>query len=383
MDNCSKDKKLRVLMTGGGTGGHVNPAIAMADTIKRNIPNAEIAFVGTSHGIENKLVPKAGYKLYHIEVQGISRKLSLKNIKALWLAFVSVIKAKKLVKEFKPDLVVGTGGYVSWPIVKAASEMGVATALHESNAVPGFAVKMLESYVDVILLNFEDTKKYLKNPEKAVHVGNPIKAEFTTLSKEEARKKLNIGDEYKYVLLSCGGSMGAERVNEEVLKVMDKLTRNHPELLHIHATGSIEYEIAGNEFKRLGLDKCSNIRFYEYLYDMPLQMAASDLVISRAGATTLTELAAMKKPCILIPSPNVTNNHQYKNAKLIKDMGAAELIEEKEMNGDRLKTLVESLIFDPQRLSELSNNFGSMVVKNPDKLIFSELMKLVEKKKKN
>ncbi|MBE6632335.1 MAG: undecaprenyldiphospho-muramoylpentapeptide beta-N-acetylglucosaminyltransferase [Ruminococcaceae bacterium] len=369
---------MNVLMTGGGTGGHVNPAISMADIIKRNQKDANIAFVGTSRGIENKLVPKAGYELYHVEVRGISRSLSPKNIKALWLAFTSVIKAKKLVKSFKPDIVIGTGGYVSWPIIKAAASLGVPTVLHESNAVPGFAVKMLEGSVDKLLINFEETKKFLKHPERAVRVGNPIKSDFSILTKTEAREKLGIFDRYKYVLLSYGGSMGAERVNEEILKVMDSFTRKHPEILHIHATGSIEYEIASAEFKRLGLDKCDNIELYEYIFDMPLKMAAADLVICRAGAMTLTELAEMRKPSVLIPSPNVTNNHQYKNAKVLKDGGAAELIEEKDLSGDALEKLIAEMIFNDDLLNEKSENLSAFAVKGTDKLIYNELMELVK-----
>mgnify|MGYP003301765270 CR=1 FL=1 len=180
---------MKVLLTGGGTGGHVNPALAIANTIKKNIPDAEIAFVGTVRGLENQLVPKAGYKLYHVDVRGIRRSLSLYNIRSLWLAAVSPVKAKKIIKEFKPDLVVGTGGYVSWPIVKAAASMGIPTALHESNAIAGVAVKMLQKCVDRIYLNFEKTGETLSvEKEKLMKVGNPVMGGFTSLTREEARK---------------------------------------------------------------------------------------------------------------------------------------------------------------------------------------------------
>ena len=230
---------MRVLITGGGTGGHVNPALAIANTIKQNDPDAVIAYVGTKRGIENKLVPKAGYPMYYVDVKGIKRSLSPSNIKAAYLALTSPIKAKKIIREFKPDIVVGTGGYVSWPVVKAASQMGIPTALHESNAIAGVAVKMLQKSVDRIYLNFEKTGESLScDRAKLMKVGNPILGGFSSMTREEARKKLGIPDKYKYVILSYAGSMGAEKVNDAVLCLMREFTSKHPEVYHIHATGS-------------------------------------------------------------------------------------------------------------------------------------------------
>ncbi len=374
---------MRVLITGGGTGGHVNPALAIANTIKQNDHDAVIAYVGTKRGIENKLVPKAGYPMYYVDVKGIKRSLSPSNIKAAYLALTSPIKAKKIIREFKPDIVVGTGGYVSWPVVKAASQMGIPTALHESNAIAGVAVKMLQKSVDRIYLNFEKTGESLScDRAKLMKVGNPILGGFSSMTREEARAKLGIPDKYKYVILSYAGSMGAEKVNDAVLCLMREFTAKHPEVYHIHATGSIELELCTSQFKEMGLDKCENIELCEYIYDMPVRMAAADITINRAGAMTISELAATGKCSIFIPSPNVAENHQYKNAKVLSDAGAAALFEEKELT-DGAKPLieeVEKLLSDggEKLRAERSEKIRQFAVSDANKLIYNDLVKLAQ-----
>ena len=374
---------MRVLITGGGTGGHVNPALAIANTIKQNDHDAVIAYVGTKRGIENKLVPKAGYPMYYVDVKGIKRSLSPSNIKAAYLALTSPIKAKKIIREFKPDIVVGTGGYVSWPVVKAASQMGIPTALHESNAIAGVAVKMLQKSVNRIYLNFEKTGESLScDRAKLMKVGNPILGGFSSMTREEARKKLGITDKYKYVILSYAGSMGAEKVNDAVLCLMREFTAKHPEVYHIHATGSIELELCTSQFKEMGLDKCENIELCEYIYDMPVRMAAADITINRAGAMTISELAATGKCSIFIPSPNVAENHQYKNAKVLSDAGAAALFEEKELT-DGAKPLieeVEKLLSDEgdELRAERSEKIRQLAVSDANKLIYNDLVKLAQ-----
>ncbi len=378
---------MRVLMTGGGTGGHVNPALAIANTIKMNDPTAVIEYVGTKKGIENKLVPKAGYPIHYVEIQGFRRKLSPANLKAAYLAVTSPRKARSIIEELKPDIVVGTGGYVSWPVVKAAADMGIPTALHESNAIAGVAVKMLQKYVDRIYLNFEKTGDTLTcEREKLMKVGNPVMTGFASISREEARAKLGIDDKYKYIILSYAGSMGAEKVNDAVLCLMREYTSKHPEVYHIHATGAIEHELMTSQFKEMGLDKFENIELCEYIYDMPLKMAAADLTINRAGAMTVSELAITGKAAIFIPSPNVAENHQYKNAKVLYDAGAAGLFEEKELT-DGAKPLiakVEELLSDEGIAirREMSENIRQFAVVDSNKLIYNDLCKLVENSKK-
>ena len=375
---------MRVLMTGGGTGGHVNPALAIAQTIMQNEPDSEIAFVGTPRGIENKLVPKAGYKLYHVDIQGLKRSLSLDNIKTLYLTLRSVGRAKKLVREFKPDIVIGTGGYVCYPVVKAAASLGVPTALHESNAVAGVAVKMLAKDVDRIFLNFEETASSLPGLEdKLMRVGNPLLGSFRDTSAAEAKKKLELPEGTKTVLLSYGGSMGAERLNEAVLEVMREYTASHPETYHIHATGSIEWEAASAKFAEAGLDRYPNIDMREYIYNMPELMAAADLIICRAGAMTVSELAMSKKAAIFIPSPNVTNNHQYKNAKVLCDAEAAEMLEESALDSGALVGMVSKLL-SPQsdeRRAAMGEAISAFAVRDANKLIYKEVKRLTEEKK--
>ena len=371
---------MRVLMTGGGTVGHVNPAIAIADTIKKNIPSSEIAFVGTSRGIENKLVGAAGYPIYHVEIQGIRRSLSIKNLRTVYLVLTSPHKAKKLLKSYRPDIVIGTGGYVCWPLLYAAAKMGIPTAVHESNAVPGVAVKQLSKRVDRVFVNFEETAKYLDKTDNVIHVGNPLRGDFGTMDRAAARKKLNIPDSCRHLLLSYGGSLGAERVNEAVLELMRDYSSKRPDLLHIHATGAIERAASLEKFNEMGLCGFENLRLEEYIYNMPVVMAAADLVIARAGAMTVSELSMMKKPCILIPSPNVTNNHQYKNAKLLAEDGAAVLIEESELKDGRLMREVAALLEDASLRGEMSKRIERFALPDANKRILSEILRLVEKK---
>ncbi len=372
---------MRVLLTGGGTGGHINPAVAIARTIQKIEPDSEIAFVGTSRGMENRLIPKEGFTLHHIEMQGLRRSLSLSNFKTLWMMITSVSKAKKLIKEFKPDICIGTGGYVCWPLIKAASEMHVPTALHESNALAGVAVKLLAPYIDVLFTNFESTAEQIKKCKKILHVGNPLKNGFNDITKEEARAKLGFEGKYRYSLLSCGGSNGAGRINKEALTLMASFTSKHPDIHHLHQAGVINYKETRAEFEALGLDKFENIELVDYIYDMPERLAAADLVINRAGAMTISELAYLKKPSILIPSPNVTDNHQYKNAKVLADAGAIKLIEESDLNDNTLSCAVEEILLDREKRRIMGENFSQFAIKDANILIYNEILHLVNSKK--
>ncbi len=363
-------------MTGGGTGGHVNPAIAIANTIAENEPGSEILFVGTEHGIENKLTAAAGYPIRHVKIAGFKRSLSLKNIKAAYLALVSPMKAKKIVREFKPDIVIGTGGYVCWPVLVAASEMGIPTAVHESNALPGVAVRKLQPYVDRIWLNFAESEKYLSAKDKILRVGNPLRGSFGTIERDEARKKLGIEGKYEHFVLSFGGSLGAERVNEACLEFMRDYVKTHPEVYHLHACGSIELEEATKMYREYGLENCENAKLVEYIYDMPLQMEAADVVISRAGAMTVSELAMRKKASVMIPSPNVTDNHQYKNAKTLADKGATVLLEEKDLADGVLEGVVSELLSDSEKRRKMGEAVYAFSCPDANKVIYEEVKKL-------
>ena len=372
---------MRVLMTGGGTGGHVNPAIAIANTIKENLPDSVIEYVGTSKGIEDRLVSRAGYKMHHVEIRGIKRSLSPSNIKTAYYILTAPGKAKKLIREFKPDIVIGTGGYACWPTVKAAAEMGIPTALHESNAVPGVAIKALAPKVDRIYVNFEKAAQAFPDSSKVLHVGNPLMSQFAKIDKDDARRKIGIPDSCRYVLLSYGGSLGAEKVNDAMLGFMKNTLADHPEIYHIHATGSSSYAGVKEKFDAEGLNGLPNVELAEYIYDMPLRMAAADVVVCRAGAMTVSELSLSGKCAVFIPSPNVTNNHQYKNAKVLSDDGAALLFTESEIDGkfeSKLSYLLSS-DGDAER-ANMEKQISKFAVPDANRRIFEDIIKLAGKK---
>ncbi len=367
---------IKVLLAGGGTAGHINPAIAIANTIKTYDPTAEIAFIGTKKGMENHLVKKAGYPIYHIEMRGLRRSLSPANLVTAYYYFTAPGKAKKLLKEFHPNVVIGTGGYLSWPLLHAAANMEIPTAVHESNAIPGKAVTMLEKDVDRIYLNFESTAEYFTEKEKLLHVGNPLIHPPKEISPNGLYETLGIPVGTKKVLLSFGGSLGARRINEEILRLMESYTGNHPEIYHVHATGKNGYEdfMAKAEAQRLTEKK--NLRISEYIYDMPLWERAADAVICRAGAMTLSEMALLSRACILIPSPNVVNNHQYENAKRLADKNAAILIEEKNLTDGVLENAVTSLFEDEKRTVALCKNIQDFAKADASERILEDILRL-------
>lgn len=372
---------MNILMTGGGTGGHINPALAIAATVKKHDERAEIAFVGTKKGMENRLVPREGYEVHHIEIQGLSRSLSPKNIKTLYLTLTAPSKAKKLLKRIKPDLVVGTGGYVCYPLVRAACSLGIPTALHESNAQPGLAVKMLASKCDVVFTNFEVTGELLgdKCKGKIVNVGNPYREGSITYTKKAARKQLGYGDER--IVLSCGGSLGAKTLNDCIVKYASNYLKNKNNTLLIHASGAKNYECVKEQYAEHGLDRLENIELLDYIYDMPARMAAADVIICRCGAMTLSELALTGKPAILIPSPNVTDDHQYKNGKVLADAGAAVLIRENELNEDVLNEQIERILSDADGYNKMVRAMKAFAHPDANEKIYSVLKELVENKK--
>ena len=374
---------MRVLLTGGGTGGHINPALAIADIIKMNVPDAEIAFVGTERGMENRLIPKEGYPLYHIEIQGIRRSLSLSNLKTAYLVMTSPHKAKKIIQEFRPDIVIGTGGYVCWPLLQAASSMGIPSMVHESNALPGVAVRQLQGKVDVILTNFEATGELLKKKDRVVNVGNPLRQSYDAVDKLAARRALGIPDSVRFVILSFGGSLGAARLNEAAVNVMRGFCADREDVMHIHAGGSRGYNNAMHLFSGYGLADNKRLVIKDYIYDMPQYMAAADLVICRAGAMTLTELAKMKKCAILIPSPNVTDNHQYKNAKVLADADAAVLIEEKDLTAESITEAVRRLADDAEARHAMEEKIAVFGSQDAGKRIYEEIVRLLAEKKKD
>ena len=377
---------MRVLVSGGGTGGHINPALAIAGKIKSEDKDAVIEYVGTRKGLETKLVPKEGYKIHYVHVEGIKRKFSAANIKAAAEAVTSIFEAKRIIRNFKPDIVIGTGGYVCWPVLKAAASMNIPTVVHESNAYPGVTTRMLAKYADKILLNFSESAEYLQAAKgKLVTVGNPVKSEMFSLSRAECRKKLGIAPEER-VLLSYGGSLGAQRVNETIFEMISqKLLPG--DIRHIHATGSGYWEKAKERFLSCGFSlsdentvKKGKTEIKQYIYNMPQLLASADVVVCRAGAMTVSEIAATGKAAVFIPSPNVTDNHQYKNALVLKKANAAELIEEKELSPERLAEAVGTYFKDKALAERVSDNVRSFAEPKCLDKIYSVIKKLTEQR---
>ncbi|CDD01740.1 uDP-N-acetylglucosamine--N-acetylmuramyl-(pentapeptide) pyrophosphoryl-undecaprenol N-acetylglucosamine transferase [Ruminococcus sp. CAG:382] len=365
---------MRVLMCGGGTGGHINPALAIANEIKRREPDSVIEFVGTTHGLEGKLVPEAGYKLHTVKVQGFRRKLTLKNVKALVYAATSVFEARRIIKKFNPDVVIGTGGYASWPTVKAATELHIPTLIQEQNAFPGVTTKKLSKYVDKVCISFEGSEQYFDQAVrgKLVLTGNPVKP--NCFEKAEARRKLGIKDDEIYIL-SSGGSLGADKVNTFVLDAMN-IYRDKKGIRQTHAVGHIGWEKFSAVIKEKKLDECPQFEILEYIYDMQLRQAAADVVISRAGAITTAELALIGRATIFIPSPNVAEDHQYKNAMVLKNADAADVIKESVLDGRILAKTVMDLSADGEKRRRMENNMRAFGKPNATKKIVDLIFEL-------
>lgn len=364
---------MRVLLCGGGTAGHVNPALAIAQTIKRNIPYSEFAYVVTPNGIENKLVE---FRKFEIQAQGLKRSLSLSNIKTAFLTIKAIKKSKEIIKEFRPNVIIGTGGYACYPVLYAGGKMGIKTVIHESNAVPGKTTKMLQKHVDKVLLNFDETKKHFKRKDNLIYTGNPLREGFGALNKEETREKHGI--ENKYVILAYGGSLGATAINESMIELIENLIKDNKSIYLVWATGKRDYEKMFYLMREKGYDKLKNIKLYDYIYDMPEKIAMADIVICRSGAMTVSEMAISGKCAIFIPSPNVTDNHQYKNAKLLDEKNAAILVPEERIY--ELVDVVKDLIFDDNKIKGYENRILNFANKNSNKQIYEEIIRLVKSK---
>lgn len=367
---------MKIIFCGGGTSGHVNPALNIAETIKRRFPDTEIMFIGTKRGIESSLVPKAGYKIDFVEVSGFSRKLTLKNLKAAWHAFTSVSEAKKIIKKFNPDLVIGTGGYVSWPTVKAASKLGIPTLIHEQNAFPGVTTKMLSKVADKVCISFAGSEKFFDeaNRPKLILTGNPVVIDG--MSRTEARQKLGLSETEPYIL-SYGGSMGADKVNELTFELMENYSVPN-NVRHTHAIGRIGLDKFTAIAKEKGFFDCKNLSISEYIYDMSVHQAAADVIICRAGAMTLSELAIRGRAAVLIPSPHVTEDHQYKNARLLADAGAAVVLRETEVDGKKLTDTVSELLSNSAKRRRMEESVRSFAMPDSLNMIVDNALSLIK-----
>lgn len=369
----------KILFATGGTGGHINPALAVAGYIRENYPKAEILFVGTADRMEAQLVPAAGYDFKTIEIQGFSRELNFEgikhNIKTVNLLFKSEGQAKKIIEDFDPDVVIGFGGYVSGPVLSVAARMGIPTAVHEQNAFPGVTNKNLAKKVDVVMLTAPEAEKLLKPKNPCVVTGLPIRGEIISANKEFARAEMKLDS--RPLILSMGGSLGARAINEAVkYLILHRFEKR--DCYYLHATGKAGAAMIDDIGKDIDLNANPQIMLREYINDMDRCLAASDLVVCRAGASSLSEIQALGKPSILVPYPYAAENHQYYNAKTMSDRDAAILIEEKDFTGERLLSEVEKLLSKPERLKKMGENARAMAILDASQRITECVCKIVK-----
>ena len=374
---------MNVIFTCGGTGGHINPAIAVANILKERHPDVNILFIGASGHMEEQLVPKAGYDLVTLPGSGLSRRLNAegikKNLHAMKCVLSAVGQCKKYIKNFQADVIVGTGGYASFPALYAGHLLGIPTIVHESNALPGLTTKLAANVATQVLVCFEESVQHYKNPERVQVVGMPVRKEFLSMTREEARKELGLGDEP--VVVSAFGSQGAKAMNEAMADIMPLEQRDGFPFHHIHATGSFGKDWMPQRVKDNGVDyeNCPALDIREYIYNMPTVMAAADVIIGRAGSATCNEIAAAGIPCILIPSPNVTNNHQEKNARVLEEAGGAVVVLEKDCTPENLYGQIRQLLADDRKRADMSKALRSMVKADSAERICDMLEELAKK----
>ena len=347
---------MNVIFTCGGTGGHINPAISVANLLRERMPDSKILFIGAEDGMEKNLVPRAGYQLETIRISNFQRKLTpagiWHNVTTACHMAGSMQKAKKIIRAFQPDVIVGTGGYASYPALHMGAKLGIPTAVHESNAVPGLTTRMVAGHVSRIMVSLADSRSQYPDPEKVTVPGTPVDSAFLYGDREKARAALGIGEEP--LIVSAWGSLGAREMNKKIARFMvreaqDGLYR------HVHATGSYGWRWMPAYVRDQGLllENHPWLDMREYIYNMPELLAAADLMLCRAGAGTINEVCASGAPWIMIPSPNVTDNHQEKNARVLEKRGAAVVVREKDCDGDSLYETARALLSDPDRLREM------------------------------
>lgn len=348
---------MRLIISGGGTGGHIYPAITIAREITKLADGCEILFVGTKHGLEADIVPKEGFNFTTIEVRGLERRLSWQNVRTILTTAGSIWRSVSIIKEFKPDVVIGTGGYVCGPVLLAASLLNIPAMIQEQNVIPGITNKILSRFVDKVALGYSEAKLYFKKykPDQLVFTGNPIRPEVMTADRAEAQAALGL-DPNKLTILVAGGSRGARSINRAMLDVYKHFHRSES-IQILHVTGQNEYNSIVGNIKQSGIDLTSNgnIMVKPYLYNMPFALAAADLAIFRAGAVGLAELTARGIPAILVPYPYAAENHQEFNARVLERYGAAKVIADKELTGPKLTATLKQLLEDKAMLLGMAN----------------------------
>ena len=371
---------MKAIIAAAGTAGHINPGIAIANKIKQENKNSEIIFIGTTRGLENDLVPRAGYKLKTIDAYGLEFKPTIENIKKMIKTIKGIGEAKKIIKEFKPDIVIGTGGYICGASILAAHSLKIPTLLHESNSYPGKAIKMLAKKTDTILVSFKEAITRIKHAKKIVYTGTPVKIkkqEYTNEKKEKIIKQIGLANN-KPIVLIFGGSQGAQKINEAVLMIIqNKLNKDYQ---IIWAAGPKQYDFIKEKLE----DMNKNIAFLEntkivpYIYNMEEVMNIADLIVARSGAMTITEISNLGKPSILIPLPNVSGNHQMYNAKVLENKNAAKIIKNEELNSVNLNESIKEIVLNENKKIEMGKNASKVATRNVEDKIYKEILELVK-----
>lgn len=371
---------MNVIFTCGGTGGHINPALAVAKMLRERRPDSKILFVGADDGMEKDLVPREGFELKTLTISNFQRKFTPQavahNFRTVKHMYRTFRKADAIIDEFQPDVIVGTGGYASYPMLREGAKKKIPTAVHESNAVPGLTTRMVAKHAERIMVNFEESREQYDNPERVVVTGMPVRQEFLYTGRSEARRRLNLDE--RPLVVSCWGSLGAREMNKKIAGFMLRETRDNDPFQHVHATGSFGWKWMPGYVRQLGVDLAGHpsIDMREYIYDMPLLMAAADLMICRGGASTISEIAASGTPCIIVPSPNATGNHQEKNARILEQRGAGMVLRESECDGDRLYEAARALLKDPARCASMRTALHNLAVVDSTEQIYATIMEL-------
>lgn len=371
---------MRVIIAAAGTGGHINPGIAIANKIKQEQEDSKIIFIGTTRGLENDLVPRAGYELKTIEAYGLSKKITIENIKKMWKTLKGYGEAKKIIEEFKPDIVIGTGGYICGATISAAHSLKIPTLLHESNAFPGKAVKMLAKKTNTILVSFEDAKDRIKKAKNIIYTGTPVKIrkkEYTVQEKTKIIQGFGL-EMTKSIVLIFGGSQGAQKINEAILGIMENKLNKKYQILW--ATGPKQYDIVKEklEDKNINIKYLENIKIVPYIYNMEEAMNVADVIVARSGAMTITEISNLGKPSILIPLPNVSGDHQYYNARVLEKIGAAKIIRNDELQAVNLNDTIEEIVLEKTKMQQMGKNALKISTNDVEEKIYKEILKLVK-----
>ena len=375
-------KLKRVIFTCGGTAGHVNPAIALAQLMHEKDPETEFLFVGAERGLEKDLVPQAGYAFRTVHISSFHRSFKPKEIKHNLVSVCNLLRApgeaRAILRDFRPDVVIGTGGYASFPMVKAAAKAGIPTAVHESNMVPGLTTEMLEPFAGRIMVGFEECRRHYKHPDRVRVTGTPVRGDFFSMTKQEAKKTLGV-DDGRPLIVSFWGSLGAAGMNRQMADFLALEAAKEP-FHHIHGAGKSGYPMVRQLLAEKGVDleRHPSLQVWEYIYDMAPVMRAADLVLCRAGASTISELTALGVPALIVPSPYVTNNHQEKNARVLEAAGGAVVLLERDSSGQALFQTACGILHDAQQRAAMEKAMASLGIRDATERIYQTVLELCQ-----